>query len=182
MGLSRQEHWSGLPFPSPGDLPDPGIEPQSPALQADFLPPEPQVIWTVEHYFPHFFKLQGNMCPIKFSINYRGSNYTYNDAMKPSPRFPKLFITEVLQPSSRWFLLFFSQPLVTWNLCSVSMKLPVLDISQKWTHIVFVILCLTYFTQRNILQVHPHGSMRTILKQSSGLETFTMFCQILLNI
>ena len=34
MGFSRQEYWSGLPFPSPGDLPDPGIEPRSPALQA----------------------------------------------------------------------------------------------------------------------------------------------------
>ena len=33
MGFSRQEYWSGLPFPSPGDLPDPGIEPGSPALQ-----------------------------------------------------------------------------------------------------------------------------------------------------
>ena len=38
MGFSRQEYWSGLPFPSPGDLPDPGIEPRSPALQADALP------------------------------------------------------------------------------------------------------------------------------------------------
>ena len=37
MGFSRQECWSGLPFPSPGDLPDPGIEPGSPALQADAL-------------------------------------------------------------------------------------------------------------------------------------------------
>ena len=36
-----QEYWSGLPFPSPGDLPDPGIEPSSPALQADSLPSEP---------------------------------------------------------------------------------------------------------------------------------------------
>ena len=41
MGFSRQECWSGLPFPSPGDLPDPGIEPRSPALQADALPSEP---------------------------------------------------------------------------------------------------------------------------------------------
>ena len=41
MGFSRQEHWSGLPFPSPGDLPDPGIEPRSPTLQADALPSEP---------------------------------------------------------------------------------------------------------------------------------------------
>ena len=41
MGFSRQEYWSGLPFPSPGDLPDPGIEPWSPALQADALTSEP---------------------------------------------------------------------------------------------------------------------------------------------
>ena len=39
--FSRQEYWSGLPFPSPGDLPNPGIEPGSPALQADALPSEP---------------------------------------------------------------------------------------------------------------------------------------------
>ena len=37
-GISQQEYWSGLPFPSPGDLSDPGIEPMSPALQADSLP------------------------------------------------------------------------------------------------------------------------------------------------
>ena len=41
MGFSRQEYWSGLPFPSPGDLPDPGVEPRSPALQADTLTSEP---------------------------------------------------------------------------------------------------------------------------------------------
>ena len=41
MGFSRQEYWSGLPSPSPGDLPDPGIEPGSPALQADALSSEP---------------------------------------------------------------------------------------------------------------------------------------------
>jgi len=41
VGFSRQEYWSGLPFPSPGDLPDPGIESRSPALQADSLPSEP---------------------------------------------------------------------------------------------------------------------------------------------
>ena len=38
MGFSRQEYWSGLPFPSPGDLPDPGMEPGSPALQVGSLP------------------------------------------------------------------------------------------------------------------------------------------------
>ena len=41
MGFSRQEHCSGLPFPSPEDLPNPGIEPRSPALRADALTSEP---------------------------------------------------------------------------------------------------------------------------------------------
>ena len=41
MEFSRQEYWSGLPFPSPGDLPNPGIKPRSPTLQADALPSEP---------------------------------------------------------------------------------------------------------------------------------------------
>ena len=39
-GFSRQEYWNGLPFPSPGDFPDPRIEPRCPALQADSLPTE----------------------------------------------------------------------------------------------------------------------------------------------
>ena len=42
MGFSRPEYWSGLPFPSPGDLPHPGTKPMSPTLQADYLPAEPQ--------------------------------------------------------------------------------------------------------------------------------------------
>ena len=42
MRFSRQEYWSGLPFPSPGDLPNPGIKPRSPALQADSFPTELQ--------------------------------------------------------------------------------------------------------------------------------------------
>ena len=41
MGFPGQEYWSGLPFPSPGDLPDPGIEPVFPTLQVDSLPSEP---------------------------------------------------------------------------------------------------------------------------------------------
>jgi len=40
IGFSRQEYWSGLPCPFPGDLPDPGIKPTSPSLQADSLPSE----------------------------------------------------------------------------------------------------------------------------------------------
>ena len=51
MGFSRQEYWSGLPFPSPGDLPDPGIEPGSPALQADSLPTELQASFKYTYIF-----------------------------------------------------------------------------------------------------------------------------------
>ena len=40
-GILQAKYWSGLPFPSPGDLPDPGIKPRSPALQEDSSPPEP---------------------------------------------------------------------------------------------------------------------------------------------
>ena len=55
MGFSRQEYWSGRPFPSPGDIPDPGTEPDSPALQIDVLPSEPpgkqeRLIWALHLY------------------------------------------------------------------------------------------------------------------------------------
>ena len=42
MGFPRQEYWSGLPIPSPGDLSDPGVEPKSPALEDRFFTPEPR--------------------------------------------------------------------------------------------------------------------------------------------
>ena len=53
MGFSRQEYWSGFPFPSTGDLPNPGIEPGSPTLYTDTLPSEPprQHIEKQRHYF-----------------------------------------------------------------------------------------------------------------------------------
>ena len=47
MGFSRQEYWSGLPFPSPGCLPNAGIEPQSPALQADAWPGSPRLFFSL---------------------------------------------------------------------------------------------------------------------------------------
>ena len=57
MGFSRQEYWRGLPFPSPGDLSDSGLEPRSPALQADSLPTElrgKKILWkplkTIENH------------------------------------------------------------------------------------------------------------------------------------
>ena len=53
MGFPRQEYWSGLPFPSPGDLPNPGIKPGSPTLQADTLTSEPPNSSNIKfHFFP----------------------------------------------------------------------------------------------------------------------------------
>ena len=67
--FSRQEYWSGLPFPSPGDLPDPGIEPGSPSLQADTLtsePPEkPIYTYTYIHTYTHthtYIHTHTNIC------------------------------------------------------------------------------------------------------------------------
>ena len=57
MEFSRQEYWSGLPFPTPGDLLNPGIEPESPALQADSLPSEPQIVITTSCYFLLYSKV-----------------------------------------------------------------------------------------------------------------------------
>ena len=60
MGFSRQEYWSGLPFPSPEDVPDPGIEPGSPALQADSLPSEPQGSSAVGETYSNYGRSQGS--------------------------------------------------------------------------------------------------------------------------
>ena len=57
MEFSRQEYWSGLPFPSPGDLPHPGIKLRSPALQGDSLPSEPQTIRGVPNFFLKYLLL-----------------------------------------------------------------------------------------------------------------------------
>ena len=52
MGFSRREYWSGLPFPSPGDLPHPGIEPGYPALQEDSLTSEPPGKYAIQAFLP----------------------------------------------------------------------------------------------------------------------------------
>ena len=57
MGLSRQEYWSGLPFPSPRDLPNPGIELGFPVLQANSLLSEPPVLLTDKWWFAIVGKL-----------------------------------------------------------------------------------------------------------------------------
>ena len=59
MGFSRQEYWSELSFSPPGDLPHPGIDPESSALQADSLASE-QFIWLLDCIFEYFFKPNHN--------------------------------------------------------------------------------------------------------------------------
>ena len=58
MGFSRREYWSGVPFPSLGDLPDPGIEPRSPALQAEALTSEPPGKQTKPQNIDLFIKIK----------------------------------------------------------------------------------------------------------------------------
>ena len=59
MGFSRQEYWSGLPFASPGDLPNPGIEPKSPPFQADALTSEPLIIVLSSSWINPLIKIAG---------------------------------------------------------------------------------------------------------------------------
>ena len=68
-GIFQARNWSGLPFPSPGDLPNPGIEPRSPALQADALPSEPPgkpiSLYTSIQLFQHHLLKMFIFSPIK---------------------------------------------------------------------------------------------------------------------
>ena len=66
MEFSTQEYWSGLPFPSPGDLPNPGIEHQSPALQADSLPLRHQEAQFVPCDLVLLFPTNGFKCSVQF--------------------------------------------------------------------------------------------------------------------
>ena len=73
MGFSRQEHWSGLLFPSPGDLPDLGLKPSSPALHADTLPSEPPGKESYDKPRQHIEKQRhcsANKCPYSQSYGF----------------------------------------------------------------------------------------------------------------
>ena len=60
MGFPRQEYWSELPFPPPGDLPDPGIEPTSPTLQTDSIPLDHEIFAQAKDGFQRLVKSIGN--------------------------------------------------------------------------------------------------------------------------
>ena len=77
MGFSRQECWSGLPFPSPGHLPNPGIESKSPALQADALP----------------WKPSGKPRPLRYDLN----KIPYDHTVEVTNRFKELDLIECLK-------------------------------------------------------------------------------------
>ena len=62
MGFPRQEYWSELPFPPPGDLPDPGIEPTSPTLQTDSIPLDHEI------FAPCFMSLDMFQCLLVYSL------------------------------------------------------------------------------------------------------------------
>ena len=92
MGNYRQEYWNGLPFPSPGEFPDPGMEPGSPALQADALASEPQGkqeyrsgwLFPSPGDLPH---LQIKQCPLQcrhilYYLSHQGSPYITLSAME----------------------------------------------------------------------------------------------------
>ena len=94
MGFSRQEYWSGLPFPPPGDLPDPGIKPVSPALAGGFLTTEPLGDPT-----PSLFYMVNPCLSIPYIVVYVCYSHTPSFSLPPLP------------------------PLVTVSLFSVSMSL-----------------------------------------------------------
>ena len=84
MGFPRQEYWSGLPFPSPGDLPSPGLEPGSSALQADSLPcplPSSIIMYIQHNYVETVYTMQcvwcwpspANECPFTHSQSVQNS-------------------------------------------------------------------------------------------------------------
>ena len=88
MGFSRQEYWSGLPCPPPGDLPDPGIKPRSPTLLVESLPSEPAgkpentgvgSLSLLQGIFPTQKSIQGVLCCrwILYQLSYqRSPSYT----------------------------------------------------------------------------------------------------------
>ena len=76
MGFFRQEYWSGLPFASPGDLPNPGIEPRSPALQADGLQSEAPA--QIVHSQGSLLRIPTRLlsCPVLHSISAAHSEFS----------------------------------------------------------------------------------------------------------
>ena len=137
-GFSRQEYWSGLPCPPPGDRPNPGIEPRSPALQTDSSPSEPPrkpiYVLSNSHVFSPVLLTTITMCasihirsweqlfPPIFQRLYPLTTFTYFPH-PPGPHNMSLFL---------WvqFLFYFY----------------FFDFTYNWDHTVFIFYYVTYFT------------------------------------
>ena len=97
MGFSRQGYWSGLPCPSPGDLPDPGTEPRSPGLQADCLPSEPAGSPSMCHQFS---SVQLSHSVLSDSLQPHRLQHTRLPCPSPSPQTLRFLSIELVTPSN----------------------------------------------------------------------------------
>ena len=95
MEFSRQEYWSKWPFPSPGDLPDPGTEPRAPALQADSLPSEPpgRPLWQ----YPALTSMQSDWQSYTLLVDVQNYTVTWENSY---PIFYKVKHSFTIQPSN----------------------------------------------------------------------------------
>ena len=109
MGFSRQEYWSGLPFPSPGNLPNPGIKPGSPTFQADALSSEPPgklevgfIIWSQVTADKFLNAPQGTILdPLKSTLRNKIAKWNVNSPSSPLGKVMALqVVLEVDLPSS----------------------------------------------------------------------------------
>ena len=149
MEFSRQEYWNGLPFPSPADLPDPGVEPRSPAFQVESLPSEPpgKHKWTIDvsnfhqfFFFPPFMLCFWIQIFPGFS---KGSHNTFSCASFDIFSLCFSFIALTLLMRNDWLL---------YRMCP---KLSLFDVSSRseWNykhlskHTIEVMCCLSHFIQ-----------------------------------
>ena len=123
MEFSRQEYWSGLPFPSPGDLPNPGIEHQSPALQADSLPLRYQEAQFVPYDLVLLFPTNGFKYSVQFSHSAMSDSLQLHESQHARPPYPSP--SPGVHPnscaSSRWYHPAFSSSVVPFSSCPQSL-------------------------------------------------------------
>ena len=91
LEFSRQEYWSGLPFPSPGDLPEPGIKPGTLELQVDAL--LSQLLW--KHQTSDWLETKGWLCWLLINSPTMNQKNVYKLIMKPTTPFPHLIFKTV---------------------------------------------------------------------------------------
>ena len=132
MGFSKQEYWSGLPFPSPGDLPDSGIKPRSPALQADALPSEtPGKPWY--HYFKrilsNFLSGLGNL---RKKLSFDGKGTITFDLTS----YVSLFLT------AAWYFSVWSMNLLNLNLLAMNVLVSSSFVFAKMLQLMLIIMKL----------------------------------------